>query len=280
MNANNLNHFLDKANDFTAKADAIRNAVAVLIPFANDNGADDAPPPAAPIIKAKTSVVAVPVVEVANDNAAHALPPPPSIAAATSGKGGRSKLADSNLIDALTTRNQKPTHMVETLAKMGITVSKSLIYQRMPKLAAALPDLIEAHGKAWRIKSKPAPDASTKVRKTAASAAAPRRGKVGKAKAITISTESPTSIAKPKASARKREAPTKKSSHNQFASCAKLMASLLTNEWKSVATLIKQARNYGWNGPTDLAARALDGLVRSGLANCRSVGGAMSYLRA
>jgi len=274
--SNNLNHFLNKAEEFIAKADAIRNAVAVLAPFANDNEIGDVPPPVMPVAEATVSIEVEPPVEAANDNAA--TPPPPSSAAAAPGKGGRSKLADSNLIDALTRRNQKPAQMVETLATMGIKVSKGLIYQRMPKLADALPDLIVAEGKAWRIKSKAAPDTSAKAVKTAASAAAPRKGAVGKAKAVMVDHEAPAPI---KTKMKPRRSPTKKKSNgNYFATASSRIESLLTDEFKDVPTIHDECGAFGWAYSLTTVQRVCDCLVSLGVADVTPIGGADHYARA
>jgi DNA modification methylase len=162
MNIPDLNHLLAKADALAAeaearraKADAIRNAIAVLAELTAN---DDDQTVAAPV-----AVDAAPNIE-----AATAAPP-------------RKGVADADLLATLGHEFKAVGSIRAALVAMGITVVEATVYNRMRKLAAAHPNLIEAEAKPerWRLKAKaPAPvmkasakKAPVKIRKVPAAAA-------------------------------------------------------------------------------------------------------------
>lgn len=162
---------------------------------------------------------------------------------------GGVKVTDDQLFDVLTNRFQTPDQIVKTLGVAGITVSKALVYLRMPKLVEARSGLIEADGKAWRLK---------------------RQQPVTKRQAAS------SMVAKPTA----RKAPASKGGTMlAYAKCRKLVESLLTNEFKSVSTIYGQASRHGWKSRS-MVEQALNDLVRSGLAVSAFGSAGASFARA
>jgi DNA modification methylase len=140
--ANNLKHFLAKADELAVEVDAIRNAVAILTKYAANDDEAVSPTPPTPTVAKFAHDIITPMIEEA----------PQIVAAPTDTYRGA---ADGLIVAALNVAYQSARSIHEAIGGGNAPIGRAAVYQRLQTLTKTHPHIVEQHPtkNEWKAKS-------------------------------------------------------------------------------------------------------------------------------